>query len=170
MNFYLGLDMGTTGVKAAVFDASGNMAGAGLTEYTLETPAPDIVELDADIYWESAKSAIAEAVKKAAIAPEQIVSIAITGQAETLIMVDSDGNPLRKAIVWLDNRAADEARELDERFGTEELFRLSGQTEMLPCWPAPKILWFKKHEPELFARTAKYLHSSQGLGRRSQRP
>ena len=64
MRFYLGLDMGTTGVKAAVFDASGNMAGAGLTEYTLETPAPDIVELDAEIYWESARSAIAEAVKK----------------------------------------------------------------------------------------------------------
>ncbi len=157
MNFYLGLDMGTTGVKAAVFDASGNMAGAGLTEYTLETPAPDIVELDAEIYWESAKSAIAEAVKNAAVAPEKIVSIAITGQAETLIMVDSSGKVLRKAIVWLDNRAADEARELDERFGTEELFRLSGQTEMLPCWPAPKILWFKKHEPELFARTEKFL-------------
>ena len=134
MNFYLGLDMGTTGVKAAVFDAFGNMAGVGLTEYTLETPAPDIVELDAEIYWDSARSAIAEAVENAAVAPENIVSVAITGQAETLIMVGVDGKPLRKAIVWLDNRASDEARELNERFGQEELFRLSGQTEMLPCW------------------------------------
>ena len=157
MNFYLGLDMGTTGVKAAVFDASGNMAGVGLTEYTLETPAPDIVELDAEIYWESAKSAIAEAVKKSGVQPEKIVSIAITGQAETLIMVDDAGKPLRKAIVWLDNRAVEEAAFLDEKFSTEALFRMSGQTEMLPCWPAPKILWFKKHEPELFAKTAKYL-------------
>ena len=157
MNFYLGLDMGTTGVKAAVFDTFGNMAGVGLTEYTLETPAPDIVELDAEIYWDSARSAIAEAVENAAVAPENIVSVAITGQAETLIMVGVDGKPLRKAIVWLDNRASDEARELNERFGQEELFRLSGQTEMLPCWPAPKILWFKKHQPELFEATAKYL-------------
>ncbi|MBE6391686.1 MAG: hypothetical protein E7042_05740 [Lentisphaerae bacterium] len=157
MNYYLGLDMGTTGVKAAVFDNSGNMAGVGLTEYTLETPAPDIVELDAEIYWQSAKSAISEAIGQAGIAPADIRSIAITGQAETLIMVDENGKPLRKAIVWLDNRAAAEAKELEERFGSDALFRLSGQTEMLPCWPAPKILWYRRHEPELFAVTAKYL-------------
>lgn len=157
MKFYLGLDMGTTGVKAAVFDNNGNMRGAGLTEYTLETPAPDIVELDAEIYWQSAKSAISEAIERAGVSPTDIRSLAITGQAETLIMVDADGKPLRKAIVWLDNRADAEARELEAHFGTDPLFRLSGQTEMLPCWPAPKILWYRKHEPELFAKTAKYL-------------
>ncbi len=157
MNYYLGLDMGTTGVKAAVFDNHGNMLGSGLTEYTLETPAPDIVELDAEIYWQSAKSSIAKAVGEAGIEAAQIRSLSITGQAETLIMVDADGKVLRKAIVWLDNRAAEEAAALNDHFGAEALFRLSGQTEMLPCWPAPKILWYKKHEPELFARTAKYL-------------
>lgn len=157
MKYYLGLDMGTTGVKAAVFDNSGNMLGSGLTEYTLETPAPDIVELDAEIYWQSAKSAITEAVTQAGAAPADIRSLSITGQAETLIMVDAGGRPLRKAIVWLDNRAAEEAAELEKEFGSDELFRLSGQTEMLPCWPAPKILWYKKHEPELFSKTAKYL-------------
>ena len=117
----------------------------------------DIVELDAEIYWQSAKSAISEAIGQAGIAPADIRSIAITGQAETLIMVDENGKPLRKAIVWLDNRAAAEAKELEERFGSDALFRLSGQTEMLPCWPAPKILWYRRHEPELFAKTAKFL-------------
>ena len=157
MNCYLGLDMGTTGVKAAVFDASGNMLGSGLAEYTLETPAPDIVELDAELYWLSAKSAIKQAVTQSQIAPARIKAMAITGQVETLIMLDSNGNPVRKAIVWLDNRAHDEAKYLEEKFGSENLFRLSGQTEMLPCWPAPKILWYQKNEPENFARTAKYL-------------
>ena len=157
MNYYLGLDMGTTGVKAAVFDVHGNMPGSALVEYTLETPAPDIVELDPEIYWLSAARAIAQAVGSAGINPAEIKALSVTGQVETLIMLDADGKPVRKAIVWLDNRAHDEAKFLAEKFGTEALFRLSGQTEMLPCWPAPKILWYQKNEPENFARTAKYL-------------
>jgi len=157
MNHYLGLDMGTTGVKAAVFTPDGVMAGSGLAEYTLETPSPDIVELEAEQYWVSAKKAIAEAVKQAKIDPRTIRSVAVTGQAETLIFTDAAGKPVRKAIVWLDNRAKDEAAELEKQFTREALFRMSGQTEMLPCWPAAKILWLKRHEPEVFAKTAKYL-------------
>ena len=157
MKYYLGLDMGTTGVKAAVFTPDGVMAGAGLAEYTLETPSPDIVELETEQYWISAKKAIAEAVAKAGIRAEDIQSAAVTGQAETLIFTDAGGKPVRKAIVWLDNRAHDEAAELERKFTNEALFRMSGQTEMLPCWPAAKILWLKRHEPEVFARTARYL-------------
>lgn len=157
MKHYLGLDMGTTGVKAAVFTPDGVMAGAGLAEYTLETPAPDIVELETEQYWISAKKAVVEAVEKAGIRAEDIQSVAVTGQAETLIFTDADGKPVRKAIVWLDNRAHDEAAELEKKFTNEALFRMSGQTEMLPCWPAAKILWLKRHEPEIFAKTAKYL-------------
>lgn len=157
MSFYLGLDIGTTGVKAAVFAPDGRMAGSGLAEYTLETPAPDIVELDAGQYWISAKKAISEALADAKIAPEKIRSVAVTGQAETLVFTDRSGKPVRKAIVWLDNRAHEEAAELEKTFTSEELFRMSGQTEMLPCWPAAKILYLKRHEKEVFARTAKFL-------------
>ncbi len=157
MKYYLGLDMGTTGVKAAVFSPDGVMAGSGLAEYTLETPAPDIVELETEQYWISAKKAISEAIGKAGIKADEIRSVAVTGQAETLIFTDTAGKPVRKAIVWLDNRAHEEAAELEKQFTNEALFRMSGQTEMLPCWPAAKILWLKRHEPEVFAKTAKYL-------------
>ena len=157
MNYYLGIDIGTTGVKTVIFDAEGSPKGIGLAEYTLETPKPDIVELDAEIYWESVKKALKQAIDAAQISPADIRSLAVTGQAETLIMVDSDGKPLRKAIVWLDNRAVDEADFLDKKFTADALFAMSGQTEMLPCWPAAKILWYQKNEPELFAKTAKYL-------------
>ena len=157
MNYYLGLDIGTTGVKAALFTPAGAMAGAGLAEYTLETPAPDIVELDPAVYWESAKKAIIQAVAQAKISPGAIRSVGVTGQAETLIFTDEKGTPVRKAIVWLDNRAHEEAAELEKQFTTEALFRLSGQTEMLPCWPAAKILYLRRREPEIFAKTAKFL-------------
>jgi len=154
---YLGLDIGTTGVKAVLFDASGAELGAGLAEYTLETPRPDIVELDAEVYWESVCRAVKAAFDGSAASPKQLRALSVTGQAETLIMVDRDFRPLRKVIVWLDNRAKDEAKKIEGRFGAEELFRMSGQTEMLPCWPAAKILWYRNHEPELFRRTAHYL-------------
>ena len=166
MNGYLGLDMGTTGVKAAVFTPDGVMLGSGLAEYKLETPRPDIVELETEQYWISAKQAISEAVKKAGIRPEDIRAMSVTGQAETLIFLDSDGQPVRKAIVWLDNRAKEEAAELERKFGNEALFRMSGQTEMLPCWPAAKILWLKRHEPENFRRTARYLMVEDYIGYR----
>ena len=105
MNHYLGLDMGTTGVKAALFTTDGLMTGSGLAEYTLETPYPDFVEVDPEVYWRAACSAIAEALRNARAAPETVRAVGVTGQAETLITVDADGRPLRKAIVWLDNRA-----------------------------------------------------------------
>ena len=154
---YLGIDVGTTGVKAVLFDASGAELGAGLAEYRLETPRPDIVELDAEIYWQSVCRAVAEALKSSGRDANVLRSVAVTGQAETLIMADEEFRPVRKAVVWLDNRAKDEAKKIEARFGAEELFRMSGQTEMLPCWPAAKILWFRTHEPELFRRTAHYL-------------
>lgn len=166
MKYCLGLDMGTTGVKAAVFTPSGVMLGSGLAEYTLETPAPDIVELDTEQYWLSAKKAIAEAVDRAKIQPGDIRALSVTGQAETLIFLDPAGKPVRKAIVWLDNRAKEEAAELEKKFGNEALFRMSGQTEMLPCWPASKILWLKRHEPENFRRTARYLMVEDYIGYR----
>ena len=154
---YLGLDIGTTGVKAALFSASGEILGAGLAEYTLETPRPDIVELDAEVYWQSSCAAVAAALKEARVDAAAVRSVGVTGQAETLIFTDAAGVPLRKAIVWLDNRAKDEAKTIEANFGSDALFRLSGQTEMLPCWPAAKILWLRNREPEVFRRVGKFL-------------
>ena len=108
--YYLGIDIGTTGIKAAVFDDSGALCGSGLSEYTLETPAPDIVELEAEQYWTSTREAVKTAVERSGIAPENIRALSVTGQAETLIMTGADHKPLRKAIVWLDNRAGREAK------------------------------------------------------------
>lgn len=154
---YLGIDIGTTAVKAAIFDSQGTMLGSGLAEYTLETPAPDIVELDAEIYSNAVGSAVTSALGKANLTPSDVRSIGITGQAETLICTDADGIPVRKAIVWLDNRAKSESDDILAKFGFERLMKLSGQTEMLPCWPAAKIRWIANNEPDVFAKTAKYL-------------
>ena len=85
MKFCMGIDIGTTGVKTVLFDLDGVPRGTGLSEYALETPGPDIVELDPTVYWESVKKAVAQAVSQAKCDPGEIVSAGITGQAETLV-------------------------------------------------------------------------------------
>ena len=157
MKAYLGIDIGTTAVKAALFNKEGAMLGSGLAEYTLETPAPDIVELDAEVYVDAVRDAVATALAAAKLQPTDVRSVGITGQAETLICVDANGVPLRKAINWLDNRAKTEAADIEAKFGMDWLLKLSGQTEMLPCWPAAKIRWLAANEPSVFEKTAKYL-------------
>ena len=87
----------------------------------------------------------------------QIATLAISSQAETLVLLDAAGAPTRRVIVWLDNRAVDEAAAIAEHFGTEAMFRISGQPEVVPTWPACKILWVKRNEPAVFAATARFL-------------
>lgn len=154
---YLGIDLGTTGIKAALFSQDGTLLGDGLAEYTLETPRPDIVELEPELYMEALGSAVSRALDRAGRPAASVRGVGITGQAETLVVTDAQGKPLRKAIVWLDNRADKEARELETQFGISRLFALSGQTDMLPCWPAAKIAWLRRNEPEVFRSAARYL-------------
>jgi xylulokinase len=81
----------------------------------------------------------------------------VTSQGETLIVLDKNGRPLRKAIVWLDNRAKEEAETLKNKFGQEAVYHISGQQDIVPGWPAAKILWLRKHEPTVFKSAAKFL-------------
>lgn len=155
MKYFLGADIGTTAIKAVLFEPSGKIVGTGTVEYKLETPEADIVELDVEVYYTSFLKAIEIAL--AGRSQNCIAAFSITGQAETLICIDADGKPLRKAIVWLDNRAKEEAIEFQEQFGEDYLCRISGQTAMLPCYPAPKLRYLSKHEPEVVEKTAKFM-------------
>jgi xylulokinase len=154
---FLGIDAGTTSLKAALFDEAGRLLAAAGQEYRLLTPGPAMVELDAEVYWEACCRAVRAAVSRSGIDRERIAALAISSQAETLIPVDAAGRPVRNAIVWLDNRAVEEAREIGDRLGVEPVFRATGQPEVTATWPACKILWLRRHEPVTFARAARYL-------------
>ena len=96
------------------------------------------------------KNAIANTSKE-----HKIDAIAIDTQCETLILTDEDGNPVRDAIVWLDNRAEEEAREIEAHFGRKKVYEVTGQPEITATWPASKLLWVKKNEPDVWAKTKK---------------
>ena len=157
MSNILTIDAGTTSLKGALFDLSGRMLCSRIYEYNLEKPAADIVELDPEIYWQATRSVIAEILQATALPPAAITALGITSQGETLIVLDQSGKPLRKAIVWLDNRAKDEAAAIKQKFGRERVYQVTGQQDVTPGWPAAKILWLRTHEPAVFRAATKFL-------------
>ncbi|MEM2351333.1 MAG: FGGY family carbohydrate kinase, partial [Thermoproteota archaeon] len=157
MVYLLGIDAGTTGLKAVLFDESGRVAAVGRAEYSLLTPAVNMAEIDAEEYWRACRKAVSGVLSISNADPRDVKALSISSQGETFVPIDRDGRPLRNAIVWLDNRSEEEARIIRNRFGVEEVFKVTGQPEVVPTWPATKILWLKRNEPKVFEKTYKFL-------------
>lgn len=157
-NYIIGLDLGTTALKIAIFDQAGNLMGVSTQEYQLITPEVNYVEEDLEVYWDSFKKGLGELLAETGVEPASIIALAMSAQGETLAFLDKDGKPLRNAIVWLDNRAQRQADKLREALGGDEVcYRRTGQVSFEACWPASKILWVRENEPEVFAKTAKFV-------------
>jgi xylulokinase len=153
----LAIDLGTTALKVALYAPSGALVEEASREYDLSTPHPDWVEMRCETYWDTLVAALADLWGHSAVDRRAVAALAISAQGETLVPVDTGGRPLRDAIVWLDNRAQAEAAELAERFGSERVYEVTGQPEMLAAWPAAKLRWLGAHEPDVVARTHKFL-------------
>jgi len=157
MGHLLGIDAGTTSLKAGVFDADGTTLAVAGEEYRLLTPAADRAEIDPDRYWQALVHAAARAIELAGVRSADIDAIAVSSQGETVTAVAADGAPLGPAIVWLDNRARAEADELARRFDATAVYAATGVPDVNPTWTASKLLWLKRHEPERFADAARFL-------------
>lgn len=147
---WLGIDIGTTSLKAAAFDSNGNCLKVYSEDYKLIT-RNDMIEFDAEEYWNITLRAI-ENITSGGL---KISGIAVDTQGETLIVTDENGKPLRPAIVWLDNRAEKEARQIEKDFTTEYVYEMTGQPEITAGWPASKLIWIKNNEPETWKKTKK---------------
>lgn len=156
MNLLLGLDAGTTSVKAALFEPGGRCLAIARQEYQLETPAVDRAELNAEVYWEACIKTVRQVIKDSHEDPEQIVALGVSSQGETLICVDEAGNPLYPAIIWIDNRATSQATELSTKFSAEA-YQHTGIPEVIATWPACKIKWLGDNEPIIFRDVHKFL-------------
>lgn len=157
MDKIISVDLGTTALKMALFDRHGKMLALATKEYGLLTPDTLSVEMEVTTYWHAFKEAIAEVVQKTKAQPKEIKALGISAQGETLIFIDRAGEPLRPAIVWLDNRAQEEADILAHEFGNEATYKITGQVSIVPTWPASKIFWLKRHEPDIYKQVCKYL-------------
>jgi len=149
---YLGIDIGTTSLKAAVFDAEGKRLALKSVDYTLDTdPTTGFIEFDANRYV----TMCLETVDQLAEECDGIDALSVDTQGETIIFADEEGNAIAPAIVWLDNRATVEADAITARFGNELVYNVTGQAEIAAGWPASKLIWMKNNRPEIWARTKK---------------
>lgn len=147
--YLLGVDVGTTSIKAAVFDEEGRQISSSNVDYTLITQG-NFVEFPAEEYWTLFQKAMKEA-----IGDMHISALSVDTQCETMILADEEGRSLCNAIVWLDNRAMDEAKEIEQAFGVQRIYEITGQPEVAVTWPACKLLWIKENKPEIWAKIKK---------------
>jgi xylulokinase len=155
--YTIGLDIGTSAAKGVLLNTqSGAVEAESHYTYQIETDG-DKAEIDAYIYIKAVEFIIAELIKNIIDSDSKITALSVSSQAETLICVDKNGKPLRKAIVWLDNRSGLEAIEIQNHFGVNIIFQKTGQPEVVPTWPATKILWLRNNEPNIFNNTYKFL-------------
>ncbi len=156
-SYLIGLDAGTTSIKGLLISSDGRHETFAQKEYSLEYSEGEIVEIDPEIYWETTLYILHQLLTKSGISPDKIQAISFSSQGETLIALDEEGNALRKAIVWLDNRSGREAKAIEQHFSSQTLLEKTGQPEILPLWPATRILWIRENEPEIFRKAAKFL-------------
>lgn len=155
MKYILTADIGTTALKAALYSDRGKFISGCTREYAFLTPAAGQAELSAEVYTDTFAEAVQSLLEEAAVMPSEIGVIGFSTQGETMLLLDGEGRPLRRAILWCDTRAAEEAGEISRHFGAKEIQTRTGQVGEDAIWPGAKLLWIRKHEPEVFAKTAK---------------
>ena len=153
----LSLDLGTTAIKTAIISEDGEVLATSVNEYTLLSPRPSEVELPVEVYWSSFKNSLREVLEKSGVSPKDISVMGMSVQGETFVPVDRDGRALCNAIVWLDNRAQEEAAILNQEFPRATTYKITGQVSIVPTWPAAKLLWLKNHRRDIFDKADKFL-------------
>lgn len=141
----IGIDVGTTSCKCGAFDLNGKILAFSSSKYPIEYPNPGWAEQNPDDWWKAVKFVLNECITRAK--GYKVAGITISGQAPTLVIVDKNGRPIRPAILWMDNRAVDEVKEINKKVG-----------ERVPVtFFPPKLLWVKNKEPDNFKKTYKML-------------
>jgi xylulokinase len=158
-HYLLAHDLGTTGNKATLFDAEGGVVTASTFEpYPTYYPQAGWAEQDAADWeraiWESTRRLIAQA----GIRPGDVAAVSFSGTMTGALLVDRDGVPVGRSIIWADQRATAETDFIGSVCGADAIYRLTGQ-RLSPTYTAPKVMWIKDHLPAAYARAWKVLQA-----------
>ena len=156
--YFIGVDLGTTNIKVILYDEKMNNLAVESQAVAYEQDGKK-VEFDAEAYFSLLETQIRNCCEKVFDQkPYPVSQIVLTGQAESLIVLDENGKPLRKAISWMDMRSNEECEVLKKQFDVDTCYHITGQPEIVPTWPVTKILWLKGHEKEtVFDKARWYL-------------
>lgn len=156
MKALVGIDLGTSATKTVLFDFEGNVIASESREYPMVQEKNGWAEQDPELWWQAAKETIGGVISKSGIDSGDIAGVGLSGQMHGLVMLDRDGKVLRPAILWCDQRTGEEAAELTEIIGAKRLIDITANPAMTG-FTAAKILWVRKHEPEIYEKCAHIL-------------
>jgi len=152
----LGIDVSTTATKAVLVDDAGAVRGIGLAKYDFSVPRPLWSEQDPSAWWEAAVSAIRSVLRTTGVAPGDVSAVGLSGQMHGAVLLGRDEQVLRPAILWNDQRTSAECEAIREALGRDRLIEITGN-DALTGFTAPKLLWVRTHEPEVWDRVAHLL-------------
>jgi xylulokinase len=152
----LGIDVSTTATKAVLVDESGAVRGIGVSEYGFSVPRPLWSEQEPHLWWDGAVAAIRSVLGSTGIAAGDVAAVGLTGQMHGAVLLDRDGGVLRPAILWNDQRTGAECDIIRRAVGPERLIAITGN-DALTGFTAPKLVWVRDHEPDVWARVAHVL-------------
>ena len=161
--YLLGIDVGTSAVKAAVFDTEGNPVADALESYKTYYPAPGFAEQDPEDWWAAVCRAVRSLAGKVNIG--EIAAVGIDGQGWAAVAVDGDGNPLCRTPIWTDTRSVRECDEIRSVMSEDEWFGICGNP-IQPGYSLPKVLWYKNNNPQILSKAEYILQSNSFIGLR----
>jgi xylulokinase len=156
MNMFVGLDIGTSGVKALLINEQGKIQLSAMAEYPLYTPFPLWSEQEPADWWNASIEVLKRLANQAGSSVREIRAIGLTGQMHGSVFLDKQNEVIRRALLWNDQRTAQECKEITDTIGYERLINITGNPA-LTGFQAPKILWLRNHEPAAYAKLAKVL-------------
>jgi xylulokinase len=154
-SLFLGLDIGTSGVKAILVAPDGDVRAASTTPLPLSTPHPGWAEQDPERWWEATVASVCDVL--AAQPGVRVASVGISGQMHSSVFLDRAGAVIRPALLWCDGRTTAECAEITRRAGGEERLRDWVRNPALEGFTLPKVLWLRNHEPQAYGRVATVL-------------
>lgn len=151
MRYLIGVDIGTSGTKTALFDETGVLIASQTVEYPLYQPQNGWAEQDPKHWWDAVVSTLSGVLSKSGIPKDSIVGIGLSGQMHGLVMLGKNGEVLRNSIIWCDGRTTAQCDEITRKVGLDQLMKRTGNPA-LPGFTASKILWVRENEPEIFEK------------------
>lgn len=163
--YLLGIDIGTSACKVAVFTKDGQVAAAATGDYPVYYPKEGWAEQNPEKWWDAVCSAIRKALEKGKIQPEEIAGVGIDGQSWSAIAIDKEGKVLANTPIWMDTRAQSICDRLNEEIGEDAIFQVAGNS-LQPSYTTAKIIWYKENMPEVYKKIDKILQSNSYIAYR----
>jgi len=166
MSIYLGIDVGTSGTKVLAINERGKIVATAMAEYATHHPRPLWSEQDPEDWWNASVKSVRAVVRKASVRRGEVKAIGLSGQMHGSVFLDKRGKVLRRAILWNDQRTAEECQQIERLAGGRQRLIKMVANPALTGFTAPKILWLRNHEPRRFDKTAKVLLPKDEIRRR----